>query len=155
MNVIYILWLRQLKRSSRARARILASFGQPLLFLLAFGFGFGSMFQRAGQGNYIQFLAPGVIIMSVLFTSIFSGIEVIWDRQFGFLKETLVAPVPRILIMIGRTLGGATVAMMQGLLVATVCLIAGFRPVSLARVPLGLFFLACIAIVFSALGTAI
>ena len=117
MNVIYILWLRQLKRSARARARIIASFGQPLLFLLAFGFGFGSMFQRAGQGNYIQFLAPGVITMSVLFTSIFSGIEVIWDRQFGFLKETLVAPVPRILIMIGRTLGGATVAVLQGVAV--------------------------------------
>ena len=79
-------------------------------FCWRFGFGFGNMFQRAGQGNYIQFLSPGVMTMSILFTSIFSGIEVIWDRQFGFLKETLVAPVPRILIMIGRTLGGATVA---------------------------------------------
>ena len=114
MNVIYILWLRQLKRSARARARIIASFGQPLLFLLAFGFGFGSLFQRAGQGNYIQFLAPGVITMSVLFTSIFSGIELLMDRQFGFLKETLVAPVPRVWIILGRILGGATIAMIQG-----------------------------------------
>ena len=109
MNAIYILWLRQLKRYVRSRSRIVASLGQPLLFLLALGFGFGPIFKQAGQGNYIQFLAPGVIAMTVLFTSIFSGIELIWDRQFGFLKETLVAPVPRILIMIGRTLGGATV----------------------------------------------
>src|SRR3954464_6721505 len=75
MNVVYILWLRQLKRAARSRSRIIGSFAQPLLFLLAFGFGFGSMFQRAGQGNYIQFLAPGIITMSILFTSIFAGIE--------------------------------------------------------------------------------
>src|ERR1035437_6658830 len=122
MNVVYILWLRQLKRSARSRARIIGSLGQPLLFLLAFGFGFGPIFQKAGQGNYIQFLAPGVIAMTVLFTSIFSGIELIWDRQFGFLRETLVAPVPRILIMIGRTLGGATVSLMQGMIVVLICI---------------------------------
>src|ERR1700691_5570894 len=127
MTAIYVLWLRQLKRYVRSRPRIIASLGQPLLFLLAFGFGFGPIFQRAGQGNYIQFLAPGVIGMTVLFTSIFSGIELIWDRQFGFLKETLVAPVPRILIMIGRTLGGATVAMIQGMIVVAICFAAGFR----------------------------
>ena len=66
--------------------------------------------------------------MAILFTSIFSGIGLLWDRQFGFLKETLVAPVPRLHIMIGRTLGGATIAMIQGTLVLVVCLIAGFRP---------------------------
>ena len=155
MNVIYILWLRQLKRSSRARARIIASFGQPLLFLLAFGFGFGSMFQRAGQGNYIQFLAPGVITMSVLFTSIFSGIEVIWDRQFGFLKETLVAPVPRILIMIGRTLGGASVSVLQGVAVFGICLAVGFRMPSLTLLPLAFVFLILTALLFTAVGTAL
>jgi ABC-2 type transport system permease protein len=155
VSAIYILWLRELKKYSRSRTQIVASLGQPLLYLLVLGFGLGPVFQKAGGGNYLQFMAPGVIGMTVLFTSMFSGIALLWDRQFGFLKETLVAPIPRIRIMIGRTLGGATVAMIQGLLVATVCLIAGFRPVSLARVPLGLFFLACIAIVFSALGTAI
>lgn len=155
MNVIYILWLRQLKRSGRARARIIASFGQPLLFLLAFGFGFGNMFQRAGQGNYIQFLSPGVMTMSILFTSIFSGIEVIWDRQFGFLKETLVAPVPRILIMIGRTLGGATVAVLQGVAVFFICLAVGFRVPSLAMLPLGILFMILTALLFTAVGTAL
>src|SRR5580698_5196390 len=136
MSAIYILWLRQLKRYVRSKPRILASLGQPLLFLLGLGFGFGPIFQRAGQGSYLQFLAPGVIGMTVLFTSIFSGIELIWDRQFGFLKETLVAPVPRILIMIGRTIGGATVAVVQGLILLAICLVAGFRFPSLATVPL-------------------
>src|SRR4249920_1464695 len=116
--VIYMLWLRQIKRYFRSRARIVGSLGQPLLFLLSLGFGFGPIFRRAGQGNYIQFLAPGVIAMTVLFSAIFNGIELIWDRQFGFLKETLVAPVPRVTIMIGRTLGGATVALIQGVIVS-------------------------------------
>jgi ABC-2 type transport system permease protein len=155
MNVVYILWLRQLKRSARSRARIIGSFGQPLLFLLAFGFGFGSMFQRAGQGNYIQFLAPGVITMSVLSTAIFTGIEVIWDRQFGFLKETLVAPVPRILIMIGRTLGGATVAVLQGSVVFGICLAVGFRTPSLPLLPLAFTFMILTAVLFTAVGTAL
>src|SRR6267143_5743295 len=128
MSAIYILWLRQIKRYVRSKPRIVASLGQPLLFLLSLGFGFGPIFQRAGQGNYIQFLAPGVIAMTVLFSGIFNGIELIWDRQFGFLKETLVAPVPRVTIMIGRTLGGATTSVIQGLIVAIVCTIAGFRP---------------------------
>jgi ABC-2 type transport system permease protein len=155
MDAIYILWLRAMKRYTRSRARIIASLGQPLLFLLGLGFGLGPVFEKAGQGSYIQFLAPGVIAMTVLFTSIFSGIELIWDRQFGFLKETLVAPVPRILIMIGRVLGGATVAIMQGLIVFAICLIAGFRTESLVSLPVAILFLALIAILFTSLGTAL
>lgn len=155
MNVIYVLWLREVKRYLRSRPQIIASLGQPLLYLLVLGFGLGSVFQQAGQGSYLNFIAPGVIGMGILFTSIFSGIGLLWDRQFGFLKETLVAPVPRLTIMAGRTLGGATIAMLQGALVLVVCIIAGFRPQSLAAVPLALLFMALIAIVFSALGTAI
>src|SRR5580658_2476174 len=155
MSAIYILWLRQIKRYFRSRPRIIASLGQPLLFLLALGFGFGPIFQRAGQGNYIQFLAPGVISMSILFTAIFSGIELIWDRQFGFLKETLVAPVPRILIMVGRTLGGATVALFQGLIVIVICLLAGFRITDFTRLPVAFLFMVLVAVMFTAMGTAI
>jgi ABC-2 type transport system permease protein len=155
MSVIYILWLRQLKRYSRSRARIVGSLGQPLLFLLALGFGFGSIYRRAGQGDYIQFLAPGVIAMTILFTSIFTGIELIWDRQFGFLKETLVAPVPRILIMIGRTLGGATVALIQGVIVIVICLLAGFRVHDASHLPLACLFMALTALMFTAVGTAV
>jgi ABC-2 type transport system permease protein len=155
VSAIYILWLRELKRYSRSRAQIVASLGQPMLYLVALGFGLGPVFQKAGQGSYLQFVAPGVIGMSVLFSSIFSGIGLLWDRQFGFLKETLVAPVPRLHIMIGRTLGGATVSMIQGLMVLVVCLIAGFRPAHLTTIPLALMFMALICIVFAALGTAI
>ncbi len=155
MSVIFVLWLREVKRYMRSRPQIIASLGQPLLYLLVLGFGLGASFQKSGQGSYLQFIAPGVIGMGILFTSIFSGIGLLWDRQFGFLKETLVAPVPRLQIMAGRTLGGATVAMIQGTLVLIVCTIAGFRPQSWAAVPLALLFMALIAIVFSALGTAI
>jgi ABC-2 type transport system permease protein len=155
MSAIYILWLRELKKYTRSRTQIVASLGQPLLYLLVLGFGFGPVFQKAGGGSYLQFVAPGVIGMVVLFTSIFSGIALLWDRQFGFLKETLVAPVPRIFVMIGRTLGGATVSMLQGTLMVIVCLIAGFRPTSLVLVPLGILFMLLIAIVFAALGVAI
>ena len=145
-----------MKRYLRSRAQIIASLGQPLLYLLVLGFGLGPVFQQAGQGSYLQFVAPGVIGMAVLFTSIFSGIGLLWDRQFGFLKETLVAPVPRLQIMIGRTLGGATVAMMQGTARAR-RLPARRLPArrSCAAVPLAFLFMALIAIVFAALGTAI
>ena len=155
MSVIYILWLRELKRYTRSRAQIVASLGNPLLYLLVLGFGLGPVFQRAGNGNYLQFVAPGVIGMTVLFSSIFSGLGLLWDRQFGFLKETLVAPVSRLQIMIGRTLGGATVAVVQGLLVTVVCFIAGFRPVHLALIPIALGFMVLIALNFAALGMAI
>lgn len=155
MSAIYILWLRELKRYTRSRSQMIASLGQPILYLVALGFGLGPVFKRAGAGNYLQFVAPGVIGMSVLFTSIFSGLGLLWDRQFGFLKETLVAPVSRIQIMIGRTLGGATVAVLQGLLVTVVCLLAGFRPAHLLMVPLAVVFMVMIALLFAALGMAI
>ena len=155
MSAIYVLWLRELKRYVRSRVQIIVSLGQPLLYLLVLGFGLGPVFQRAGNGSYLQFVAPGVIGMTVLFSSIFSGLGLLWDRQFGFLKETLVAPVPRIQIMIGRTLGGATVAVIQGTIVALICLLAGFRPANWATAPLVLLFMVLIAIVFAALGVAI
>lgn len=155
MNAIYILWLRQLKRYIRSKSRIIGSLGQPILFLVALGYGFGPVFQKAGEGNYIQFLAPGIISMSIIFTSIFNGMEIIWDRQFGFLKETLVAPVSRFNIMLGRTLGGATVATIQGIVVFLISFVAGFRPDNIALVPFAFLIMLLIALLFTALGTAI
>jgi len=119
------------------------------------GYGFGPVFEKAGQGNYIQFLAPGIIGMSIIFTAIFSGMEIIWDRQFGFLKETLVAPVSRLNIMIGRTLGGATVATLQGVIVFLISMIAGFHPANWLFVPLAIVVMLLISLLFTALGTAI
>jgi ABC-2 type transport system permease protein len=155
MSVVWILVLRQLKRYWRARARIIGSLGQPLLFLVAMGFGFGPLYARAGKGNYIEFLAPGIVAMAVLFTSVFSGIEIIWDRQFGFLKETLVAPVSRLQIMLGRTLGGALVALIQGCIVLGACFLVGFRIEHWEQLPIALLCMALIAVVFAGLGTAI
>jgi ABC-2 type transport system permease protein len=155
MSTIYILWLRQVQKYFRTPSRIIGSLGQPLLFLLVFGFGFGSIFQQAGQGNYIQFLAPGIIMMSVLFTAVFSGIDLIWDRQFGFLKETMVAPVPRWQIMFGKTLGGATVASFQGVIVFILSLIIGFKVQNFLMLPVAALFVLLVALLFTALGIAI
>ncbi len=155
MNAIYILWLRQVKKYFRSRARLIGSLGQPILFLVALGFGFGPIYAKAGGGNYIEFIVPGIIAMAVLFTSIFMGIEIIWDRQFGFLKETLVAPVSRFNIMLGRTLGGATVASFQGILVFLISFLVGFRMQSLVYIPLMLVFLFLTALFFTAVGTVL
>jgi len=155
MSTIYMLWLRQLKKYFRSKSRIIGSLGQPTLFLIVFGFGFGSIYQKAGEGNYIQFLAPGIILMSVLFTAVFSGIDLIWDKQFGILKETLVAPVSRLQIMLGRTVGGATVATIQGIIVFFLTLIVGFKPQNITLLPVALVFVFLVALLFTALGTAI
>ncbi len=155
MNTIYILWLRQLKKYSRSTPRIIGSLGQPLLFLLVFGFGFGSIFQKAGGGSYIQFLVPGIVAMAVVFTAIFGGIELIWDRQFGFLKETMVAPVSRFNIMLGRTLGGATVSVIQGIAILIISFLVGFKMQNLWMIFPAIGFMFLTAFFFAALGTSI
>jgi ABC-2 type transport system permease protein len=155
MRAIYALWLRELKRYWRSKQRIAMSLAQPILYLLVFGFGLEPVYRKAGAGSFLQFLAPGVIAMTVLFSSIGSGVVLLFDRQFGFLKASLVAPVPRIQIMLGRTFGAATIAVLQGLLVTAVCLAAGFRPVAPALLAVGLAFMVLIAIAFSGLGTAL
>jgi ABC-2 type transport system permease protein len=155
VDAIYILWLRQLKRYVRSKSRMVGALGQPLLFLFSLGYGFASVFRRAGQGDYLQFLVPGIVAMTVLFTSMFNGMEVIWDKQFGFLKETLVAPVSRFVIMIGRTSGGATIAVFQGLLVLLLSYLVGFRVPSLPGLLMAIGFMLILSLMFAALGTAI
>ncbi len=146
------MWLREVKRFVRSKSRIVGSLGQPILFLIALGYGLGPVFQKAGQGNYLEFIAPGIIGMSIIFSAIFNGMQVIWDRQFGFLKETMVAPVSRLSIMFGRTAGGATVASAQGVLVLCIAILAGFRPVSWFGIVPALIIMLLIALLFSALG---
>jgi ABC-2 type transport system permease protein len=155
MSAIYILWLREMKRYVRSFAHVLASVGQPILFFAALGLGFGPIFRESGRGNYMQFIAPGVIGMSILYTSVLSGVPLILDRQLGSLKGALVSPVPRYRIALGRILGGATVALSQGVIVILICFSAGFRPANLGRLPLALFFMALIAFAFTALGNTI
>ena len=156
MYILYVLWLRQVKRYLRSRARIIGSLGQPILFLFALGFGLGPSFSATHGGqDYMSFIAPGIIAMSILFTAMFSGIEIIWDRQFGFLKETFVAPVSRLTIMTGRTIGGATVALLQGCIVFVIAIIGGFRPETPSLLPLAFIVMFLIALTFTALGTAV
>ncbi len=152
MNAIYIMWLREVKRFVRSKSRIVGALGQPILFLIALGYGLGPVFAKAGQGDYLEFIAPGIIGMSIIFTAIFNGMQVIWDRQFGFLKETMVAPVSRLSIMFGRTLGGATVAATQGILVLGIAILAGFHPLSWINIVPALFVMLLTALLFSALG---
>ncbi|MFA6094395.1 MAG: ABC transporter permease [Candidatus Paceibacterota bacterium] len=155
MRTIYILWLRQLKRFIRKKASLVGALGQPLIFLVAFGLGLSPIFARAGQGNYIQFLSPGIIAMTVLFTSIFTGVEIIWDKQFGFLKETFVAPVSRFEILIGKIFAGATVAIIQGVLVFFITFLVGYRVYNIYTLPLAFVFLVLMALIFSSVGVAI
>jgi ABC-2 type transport system permease protein len=146
MRVIYILWLRQLKRYFRSKSRIAGAIGQPVLFLLALGYGLGSVYKRAGEGNYLQFLAPGIMAQTVLFAAMFFGAMIIFDRQFGFLKETMVTPVSRLKIMLGGALGGATTATMQGILVLIISIALGFRPHDWALVPVALLIMGVLAL---------
>ena len=155
MRVIYILWLRQLKKYFRSRSRIVGAIGQPLLFLLALGYGLGSIYKEAGQGNYLQFLVPGIMAQTVLFSAMFFGAMIIFDRQFGFLKETLVAPVSRFKIMLGGALGGATTAVLQGSLVFLVSLLLGFRPVHWLGSLLALVFMGILALAITSFSSGI
>jgi ABC-2 type transport system permease protein len=116
LRAFYTLWLREIKRYLRDRTRIVSSFVQPLLWLVIFGAGFGMRFVIPG-GNYQQYLFPGIIGQTLLFTSMFMGISVIWDREFGFMKEILVAPVSRFSLFLGKMVGDSTDALIQGIIV--------------------------------------
>jgi len=155
MNVLYILWLRQIKRFFRAKSRMLGAIGQPLLFLLALGYGLGAVYKRAGQGDYLAFLVPGIMAQTVLFSAMFYGAMIIFDRQFGFLKETMVAPVSRFRIMLGGALGGATTALLQGTIVFVVSLALGFRPEHWSLVPLALLILLMLAVAVACFSSGI
>jgi len=157
MDIIYTLWLRSMKRYLRSKSRIVGSLGMPVFFLLALGFGLNEVVQIPGSTgeNYLQFLVPGIIAMSVLFTSVFSGIMIIWDKQFGFLKETLVAPVSRFEIMLGQTAGGATTAVIQGAFILVLSLFIGIRIPSLIGFLIAFLFMTLIGICFAAFGIAI
>jgi ABC-2 type transport system permease protein len=121
---IYWIWYRDVLRYWREKTRIITSLVTPLLWLLIFGSGMRAV-EMPGLGNYQAFLFPGVLGMTLLFTSISSGISVIWDREFGFLKEILVAPVSRSSIVLGKALGGATSALVQGIILLPLSYLVG------------------------------
>jgi len=132
LKAIYTLWLRDVIKFFREKTRIVSMLGQPLLYLLIVGNGLSSTFRipAAPSGfSYLEFMYPGIIGMSLLFTSIFSALSIVWDREFGFLKEVLVAPVPRWTVAVGKALGGSTIAMLQS---AILLALAPFIGVSLS-----------------------
>ncbi len=146
MDVIYILWLRQVRRFFRSGIRVLLGFMQPLVYMLALGWGLNAVFQSSGNGSYIQFIVPGIMVQVVLFTSMFWGANVVWDRQFGFLKETLVAPVSRFKIIVGSALGGVTVSLFQGVVLFIISVILGFRPYNWYLVPVAILFMCMLSL---------
>jgi len=155
MDVEYILWLRQMKRYFRSRSRVLGAIGQPILFLLALGYGIGSVYKKAGQGNYLEFLVPGIIIQTLLFSGVFWGIQILFDKRFGFLKEMLVAPVPRVRILLGNALGGATISLMQAILVFIISIFLGFRMENWAFLPLAFLLMVVLSITLCSFGAGL
>ncbi len=133
LRAIYIIWYRDILRYWRDRWRLVASLAQPLLFLVVFGSGLssslgsGGVFGSRGGLSYIQFVFPGIIGMSILFTAIFGAMSIVWDREFGFLKEVLVAPIDRWAVAIGKALGGTTQAMIQGLILLVLAPLVGVK----------------------------
>lgn len=151
-NAIYVLWLRDTIRFIRAKSRIVGLLIMPVVFLAGLGLGLGSLIHLSTGGSYFDFIVPGIIGMSLLFTSIFTGSNVLWDRQFGFLKEILVTPNSRASIVIGRICGGGTTAVLQSILVIAIALLLGFQIHVTAITILALVFMALIAATFIGLG---
>jgi len=150
-QAIYVMWLRQMKRFFRSKSRLITTIIQPLLFLFILGSGFSSA-KMSGleEGEYIHFLAPGIVAMGIMFSSMFTGISVLWDKQFGFLQEVLVAPISRLSIIIGRTLGGATTALIQGFIILFIAIALGVPISNIFGLILTFVFMVLIA--FTAVG---
>jgi len=153
-SAIRVLWLRELKRFYRARSRIFGALAMPLFFLAFLGMGFSRMaVPGMGEGvDYINFLVPGILGMSLLFSSTFGGLSVLWDKEFGFMKEIMVAPVSRFSIVLGRIAGGVTTALIQGLLILAVSMFMGFKVISVWSLLFSLVFMILISVTFLGLG---
>jgi ABC-2 type transport system permease protein len=158
LETIYTLWLRELTRFVRSRSRLVGSGGQPLIWLAIVGVGFGSAFALSNGIPYITFMAPGIVGMTILFSSIFAGINVIWDKQFGFMKEILVAPVSRFGIVIGKILGSATISMLTAFIILIVIIGVGIIPlksITAFGIAEAVGFMVIVAVVFVSIGLII
>ncbi len=155
MDIFYVLWLRQVRRYWRSGSRLLGTLGQPILLLLALGYGIGAIYRRAGEGNYLQFLVPGIITQTVLLSGIFWGIIILQDKRFGFLSEMLVAPVSRTKILLGSATGGATISILQGLIVFGISSLLGFRPYHWGLVPVAFLVLVLMCVALTCFGAGI
>ncbi len=156
MQAVFTIWQREVIRYLRSPSRIIGSLGMPFFFLAFLGLGLQSAFAiRPGGERYLDYIAPGIVGMVLLFSSTVSGISVIWDRQFGFLKVMLVAPIPRLAIVLGRTAGGTTTASIQAIIFLTISFFLGVRVPSPVGLALALVFMGLIGLSFSSLGVAL
>lgn len=153
-TAVAVLWLREIKRFGRARSRLVGALAMPLFFLAFLGLGFRRLaIPGIGEGvGYLPFLVPGILGMSLLFSSTFGGLSVLWDREFGFLKEIMVAPVSRVSIVIGRMAGGVTTSLIQGFLILVISMVMGFRVSSVFLLPAAFAFMVLISSTFLGLG---
>lgn len=155
MEVMHALWLRQMRRYVRSRSRMIGAFGQPILLLLSLGYGLGAIYAAAGQGDYIQFLVPGIVTQTILLSAVFWGMIILQDKRFGFLSELLVAPISRTKILLGSALGGATVSMIQGLMVLGISFIFGFMPYNWALILPALIIMMYMTLALTFIGAGI
>jgi ABC-2 type transport system permease protein len=159
LYAIYSIWLREMLRFLRLRSRLIGSIGAPFFFLAFMGAGFntgGAGLSGLPQGvDYINFLTPGIIGMTLLFSSTFTGLSVLWDREFGFLKEIMVAPVSRLAIILGRTAGGATTAIIQSMVILVSGLAMGMRIKGWEGFVFSFVFMVLIAATFIGMGLAL
>jgi len=156
MDIICLLWQRETKKLFRSWSRLLMNVVAPLAFIILLGVGLGGVARLPGIApDYLIFLIPGTVAVTVMFTGIGSGSQILWDRQRGFLKGVLVAPVSRMEIVLGHTAGGATIAVFQGLLLLVMSLIVGLLLPTLAGFCLAIIFLLLAAVAFTAFGVAI
>jgi len=150
----YAIWLREVKREIRERGRIIGNLFTPIIWLGIFGVGLGSSIRfSGGRLNYLAFLGPGIIAQTILFSSIFAGVSVIYDREYGFLKEILVSPISRVEIILGKLLGGATASMIQGTVAFILVLfIRGGFPTDILSVLLTLGFMLLLSLALVCVG---
>jgi len=154
-STVYTLWLREMKKFARNRSRLIGSMALPVLFLVVLGSGFGGFFRYRQDVTYVQFIGPGIVGMTLLFSSMFGGLSVLWDRQFGFLKEILVAPVSRVAIMAGKTLGTVTTSMIKGLVLLLALAVGGLVNLDPVGLAVTVVFMFVISAAFVALGIAV
>ncbi len=127
-KAIYVIVLREFKRFFRQKGRLVVTIARPLIWLLIVGAGFSKLVDPEGGSSYLRFIMPGIVGMTILFSSVFSTISVVWDREFGFLREMLVAPVSRLTIVLGKLFAGSALSLFQG---AMLLLVAPFLGIEL------------------------
>jgi ABC-2 type transport system permease protein len=154
LKAVYVITYREFRKFIRERSRLMGTMARPILWLFVVGAGMGSLVRPQGGISYIQFIFPGMIGMTVLFASIFSAISIVWDREFGFLKEILVAPISRFSVVFGKAMAGTSISLIQVLLMMVFIPVLGIH-VSLSQFLLAFFSAGLLAFALTSFGILI